>query len=55
MNQSGAVEMPRRGKVQTPDFPPALGKPAQTAGFPHFHRLDDGPHSLQEKKKQKNP
>jgi len=53
MNQSEAVEMPRRGKVQKRDFPPALGKPAQNVGFPHFHRLDDGFHSPEEKKKEK--
>lgn len=29
-----AVEKPRRGKVQTPDFSPALGNPAKHAGFP---------------------
>ncbi len=53
-NGNEAVEMPRRGKVQKTDFHTALGKPAQNAGFPHFHRLDDGSHSPEEKKN-KNP
>ena len=53
-NGSRAVEMTRHGKVQKPDFPTALGKPAQTAGFPHFHRPTTGFH-LGQKKKNKKP
>jgi len=37
-----AVEKPRRGKVQTPDFPPALGNPAKDAGFPLSHSHHGG-------------
>jgi hypothetical protein len=35
-----AVEKTRGGKVPKPDFPSALGNPANTAGFPLSHSLD---------------
>jgi hypothetical protein len=50
--QGGGNDAP--WKVQKPDFPTALGKPAQTAGFPHFHPPTTGFH-LGQKKKTKNP
>ncbi|MBV9435248.1 MAG: ISNCY family transposase [Acidobacteria bacterium] len=39
---AGAVEKTRRGKVPKPDFPSALGNPANYAGLPLSHSLDDG-------------
>ena len=38
----GAVEKTRGGKVPKPDFPSALGNPANGAGFPLSHSLDGG-------------
>jgi len=40
-----AVEKPRRGKVQKPDFPTALGNPAKIAGLPLSHSHHGG-HSV---------
>ncbi len=41
ISKAGAVEMTRGGKLKPPSFPPTLGNPAQSAGFPHFHSPDD--------------
>jgi hypothetical protein len=37
-----AVEKPRRGKLLKPEFPSALGNPANGAGFPLSHSRGDG-------------